>query len=172
MKRRDLLAGVGGLGALAAGGAYALLRPAPERVEAVEVSGIDATGSSSGDVSVPAAGRTSFVEFFATWCSTCQSMMPEISKARSRLDDVDFVSVTYEPVGQTVSEQEVADWWQENGGDWQVAYDVDYEATRAFDAAGVPTSYVVTPEGFVGWSDAGYHSADEIVHAVDEHGGR
>ncbi len=172
MKRRDFLSGVAGLGALAAGGAYAYLRPAPERVEAVEVSGIEARGSAGGDFTLPPNGQTTFVEFFATWCSTCESMMPEVAEARRRLEDVEFVSVTYEPVGQTLSREDVAEWWRENDGDWQVVHDADYEATRAFDAAGVPTSYVVTPEGVVGWSDTGYHSADEIVHAVREHGGR
>lgn len=170
--RREVVAGAGGLAALGLGGAYLLYSSSAERVEAVEVDGFEAPGSSGGKVEVPDTGRPSFVEFFATWCSTCKKMMPEIAEAYDRLDDVQFVSITYEPVGRTVSREEVVDWWREHGGIWQVAHDSDFEATRAFDASGVPSSYVVTSDGTVGWSGSGYHGADEIVEFVEEHGGR
>ncbi len=172
MERRELLAGVAGLGALAAGGAYSLLRPSPERVDPITLQGVEAPGSTGDEVQVPDRGRPSFVEFFATWCSTCESMMPEIAEARERVEDVQFVSVTYEPIGQTVSEEEVRDWWSLTGGTWQIAHDADYEASRVFDVAGIPTSYVVSAEGEITWRDTGYHSADEIEQVIRTYGGR
>ncbi len=172
MRRRELLAGAAGLGALAAGGGYYLLRPTPDHVESVTLQGVEAPGSTGDTVQVPDLGRPSFVGFFATWCGTCESMMPEIAEAREQVDDVQFVSVTYERIGQTVSEEEVREWWSRTGGTWQIAHDSDYDASREFDVAGIPTSYVVNGEGEITWSDTGYHSADEIQDVIEEHGGR
>ncbi|MFW5929608.1 MAG: TlpA family protein disulfide reductase, partial [Halobacteriota archaeon] len=120
MKRRDLLVGAAGAAAVAAGGVYALRPQSPDVVRSAEARRLYPREQAS--VTVPTSGEVTFVEFLASWCSICESMMPEVAEARRRVDDANFVGVTYEPVGTTVSEEDVVDWWTSNDGDWTLVH--------------------------------------------------
>jgi len=166
MRRREFLAGALGAGALGAG-AYVATSGEAGTVEPVELEAIEAPGSEPGDVTVPDRGRVSLVKFFATWCSVCSSMMPEVRAAHGEADDAQFVSVTYEPLGHSVTRDDVADWWREHDGDWTVAHDAEFELTDALGVAGVPTTAVLDERNHVVLNDGGYKDEDEILSAVE-----
>lgn len=176
MKRREALAGLGALGVLGAGGAAAFRGVGPfasdddDRIEPVELERLDAPGSSPGTATVPEAGNVTYISLFATWCTICQRKMEPLGTAAANVDDgVQFISVTNEPVGRTVSRADVVDWWVEYDGTWPVALDDNLELTRRLpDAAGVPYSVVLDAENQVTWSEPGYHEADTIVSHIDE----
>jgi thiol-disulfide isomerase/thioredoxin len=182
VRRRHLLAGIasvgalGGAGAVATGTAPAALGLGSDGAESVEpttLRTIAAPGSRDGEVTVPADGRRTFVDFFGTWCPPCADQMPDLAAAHDRVgDDVLFVSVTTEDVGGAVSESTVADWWREHDGDWLVAADVTAELAAKLDVGGYPTAVVLDAEGRVAWSDSGVHTADRIVAAVESAAGR
>ena len=139
-----------------------------DTVTPVEVETLDAPGSNAGTVEVPRRGDVTFVEFFATWCHVCQGMMDEVAAAHDEVGDgVQFLSVSNEPVGHTVTREEVVDWWRDNGGDWTVGVDGDLRLTEALDAAGVPTTVVVDSRNRIVTADTGRKTADEIVEAVE-----
>jgi len=172
MRRRELLAGLGGLGVLGGGAALAFdLVELTEQsgLEAVELEGIEAPGSAGTAVSVPERGGVSVVEFFATWCSVCAASMSELVAVHDRVgDDVQFVSVTNEPLGTTTSRGDVADWWSEHDGDWQVAYDGDLELTQALDATGVPYAFVLDGANDVVWRHRGRIEAGPLESAIED----
>ncbi|WP_418286628.1 TlpA family protein disulfide reductase [Halorubrum sp. DTA46] len=176
MRRRDLLAGVASAGAL--GGAAAVATgnlPAvldggdgSESVEPLTIRTIDAPGSRDGEVTLPAPGEPTFVDFFATWCDPCVEQMPALAEANERIGDrVTFVSVTTEDVGGSVTEQEVRDWWADNDGDWLVAADVSAELAARFPIGGYPSARAMDASGRVRWATSGTHTADEFVDGIE-----
>jgi thiol-disulfide isomerase/thioredoxin len=112
------------------------------------------------------------VKLFATWCTVCESMMEPLSRVHEAVGgDVQFVSVTNEPVGNTTTREDVANWWRDHGGAWPVALDPDLELTEALDASGVPYGVVLDADNAVTWSGRGRKSADEIRSAIEAAGG-
>lgn len=166
MHRRDLLAGAAALGVVGIGGALAVggidFRD-DDRIDAVELDGIDASGSEGDPVTVPEAGTVTFVKFFATWCGTCRRMMEFLPGIYEEFgDDLQFVSVTNEPVGTTVEPEDVAAWWDDHGGTWQVAHDDGLTLTDRVDASSIPYAVVLDEENRIRWAEGGYKSDVEI----------
>lgn len=182
MRRRHFLAGLasagalGGAGIVATGNAPAVLGLGDDGAEPVEpttIRTIDAPGSRDGEVTIPADGRATFVDFFGTWCAPCIEQMPALGTAADRVgDEVLFVSVTTENVGGSVSEETVADWWRENDGDWLVAADVTAELAAKLNVGGYPTAVALDATGSVQWSESGVHTAEEIVTGIETARGR
>ncbi len=172
MRRREALAGLGALGVFGVGAAFALgdfdLFESGERIEPVDLPRLDAPGSSEGVETVPEEGRVTYLAMFATWCSTCRVKMEPLGEAAAAVsDDVQFLSVTNEPVGQTVQPEDVADWWRDHDGNWPVAHDDELVLSKRVDAPGVPYSVVIDADNRLVWSDGGYKEADEILDQID-----
>lgn len=168
MRRREFVAAGLGLAALGAGAAYSLRSP-EETVKPAEIETLDAPGSEAGAVEVPRRGEVTVVEFFATWCTVCQGMMDDLKEVNDEVgDEAQFVSVTNEPVGHTVTPEEVADWWRENGGSWTVGMDPDLVLTDRLNAAGVPTTVVLDRKNEVFASKTGEETAEEMIRNVRE----
>ncbi len=187
MRRRDLVAGVasvavlGGAGAVATGGVPGSLgggdsgdddgstgSDGPEPVDPVTLDTVEAPGSRDGEVTLPAPDRPTFVDFFGTWCPPCAEQMPALAAAHDRIgDEALFVSVTTEPVGEAVSEETVADWWRENGGDWLVAADVSAELAARLDVGSYPSARAMDASGRVRWATSGTHTTEEFVAGIE-----
>lgn len=172
MRRRDFLAGAAGLAVVGGGAAYALgdlslIREEDAGMAPVELPGIEAPGSDAGTVTIPNEGQVNFVELFATSCPACQRMMPELRDAAATADDVQFVSVTNEPLGHTIDAEDIAEWWAERDAHWQLAHDEELELTMALDANAVPYSAVFDAENRLVWSDDGYKTDDELLDAIE-----
>ncbi len=168
VRRRDFVAGALGLAAVGGGAAYLRSSEVGGAVTPVEVETLDAPGSESGVVEIPRRGEVTFVEFFATWCRVCQDMMDDLGEAYERVgDDVQFVSVTNEAVGHTVTREEVVDWWREHDGAWTLGVDDGLRLTDALDASGIPTTVVIDASNNVVSTDTGEKTADEIVGDIE-----
>lgn len=177
MKRRELLAGLGsvavlgGAGLVATGSVPGVLSDgtaSTDQIEPVTLDTVDAPGSRDGEVTLPADGRPTFVDFFGTWCKPCIEQMPALAEAEDRIgDDVLFVSVTTEDVGGALSEDALADWWRENGGDWLVAADVTAELAAKLNVGGYPTAVALDADRRIQWSESGTHSADQLVSNIE-----
>lgn len=188
MRRRELVAGLGALAVFGSGVSYHFGAFDPgditgrgdegeqgeessDQISPVVMSRIEAPGSPPGSETVPEAGKVTYVALFATWCGTCQTKMEPLGEAADAVaddEDVQFVSVTSEPVGRTVEEEDVVDWWVEYDGRWPVAHDDSLDFSMEVDARGVPYSVVIDRENRVTWSDAGYKEAAEILDRIDE----
>jgi thiol-disulfide isomerase/thioredoxin len=166
MRRRDLLIGAGSVAALGGGAAVAfdaVGTAGEDTVGSVELDAIEAPGSDAGVMRIPDPGRVTFLELFATWCSVCESMMPELAAAHESVsDDVQFVSVTNEPLGNTTTHEDVAEWWRRHNGAWPVAADRDLELSRRLDASGVPYAFVLDRRNRIVWRHRGRTSAETI----------
>ena len=183
MRRRHLLAGLasagvlGGAGVVATGGVPEALggdsagnqaEGGSERIEPVTLDTIEAPGSRDGEVTVPAEGRPTFVDFFGTWCPPCKEQMPDLAAAHDRIgDEVLFVSVTTEDIGDSVPEQAVVEMWENYGGDWLVAADVSAELAARLNVGAYPSARAIDASGRVRWSTSGTHTTEEFVDGIE-----
>lgn len=184
MRRRELLAGALGTAVVVTGGAVAVggvpgtrgslldtdrsSDPNGTEREPIEVETIDAQGSQAGMVPVPDSERVTFVEFFATWCSTCKSMMPDLLEAAGRVpDSVRFMSVTIEPVGDELPEADLREWWHDHGGDWTLGIDPVSELSVRYNGIPVPTSIAIDSTGVVQWDHTGRTDAQTILEGIE-----
>ena len=172
MNRREVIAGaaaagVAGVGAAVAFGGWDPLDDG-EAIGEYELEAIEATGSEPGPMVVPERGSVTFLEVFATWCGVCADLMAPMGEVYDDLgEEVQFVSVTNEPLGRTTTADDVADWWDDHDGRWSVVHDDDLQLTSELDATGVPYSFVLDEGNVVTWSDSGYKSADELREPLE-----
>lgn len=86
-----------------------------------------------------AGKRPMFVEFWATWCPICESLLPRVQAARARFGDrIAFIGVNV-AVNQT--RDRVRRYMTQHRLPFQVVYDEEGVSTRAFSAP--QTSYIV-----------------------------
>jgi cytochrome c biogenesis protein CcmG/thiol:disulfide interchange protein DsbE len=91
-------------------------------------------------------GQWVVVNFFATWCPPCREEHPELvafDESHRAAGDATVVSVVYDD-----SEDDVRDFFAEEGGDWPVVTD-DGVAAAGYGVIAVPETYLVTPLGYV-----------------------
>jgi thiol-disulfide isomerase/thioredoxin len=83
------------------------------------------------------------LEFWATWCTSCQAMMPELARMRSEFgDDVEFYGINV-----TISETRdgVREYVKTEAPPFVTLYDEEGVAARAYDPPA--TSYIVIVDG-------------------------
>ena len=174
LRRRELLSSVAAATTAATAGCNSLgnALTGGDDPEPVTVETIDAPGSRAGSTVVPEPGWVTFVEFFATTCPICASQMSVVDDAYGRVgEEVQFLSVTSEPVGLTVSTEEVASWWANHDGSWPVGVDDGVALARKYGATSIPTAVVAAPDGTVTWSHTGRATASRIVAEIRAAGG-
>ena len=91
-------------------------------------------------------GQWVVVNFFATWCKPCRDEHPELvafDEAHRAAGDATVVSVVYNQ-----GDDEVRDFFAEQGGEWPVVTD-DGLAAANYGVVAVPETYLVTPLGYV-----------------------
>ncbi|WP_136689917.1 TlpA family protein disulfide reductase [Halorhabdus amylolytica] len=169
MRRRELLAGLGGAAVVGAGG-YIALSSAGGDVTPVEVDLFDTPGSPGGEMTVPVPGQTTVVDLFATTCPPCKPALDSLSSVESDARDVQFVSVTGEYLGDASdrTRSDVIEWWRTHGGRWPVGHDAQNALSSRFDATGLPFTAVVDATGSIVWSHTGVPDADRVDQAIDE----
>jgi thiol-disulfide isomerase/thioredoxin len=171
VRRRDLIIGVASLGVVGAGGAFtaANRRFGEDGVTPVVIETLDAPGSNSGTMEIPELGSVTVVDFFATSCRTCREMMGPLGEVHDAVDEqVQFVSITIEPVGHVITRKDVSDWWRSHNGAWTVGLDNDFQLMDTFEVTTTPTTIVLDEENFVTYSETGRKATEELVQTTDK----
>jgi len=82
-------------------------------------------------------------------------------------DEVQFVSVTTEAVGRSVTEGDIADWWREHDGNWLVAADPTVELFSRVGASSFPTAVTIDATGRVRWLASGVHTTTTLTERIE-----
>lgn len=168
MHRREFLAGIGSVSVLATSAVIALRGPPSignDGKDPVTIETLDAPGSESGEMKLPAPDRPTFIDFFATWCPPCESQMPALAEANERIgNDVLFVSVTSEGL----NDGEIAEWWETHGGNWWIGRDRRTELTARYSPSGYPHAVSIDAAGETQWSASGEKTVDELVGGIQQ----
>ncbi len=162
MKRRQVVAAVGGL-ALTGGAGYVAFNGLGSGGDTVTVDTVEAPGSTAGRQRVPVPGRPTLVDLFATWCVPCEAQMRSLVPAYESFGDrVAFVSVTNERVGGGLSMDDIRQWWADHDGRWTVGHDPESRLMSELGAGGLPYLALADRSGTVVWTHRGVASESQL----------
>ncbi|HJV08893.1 MAG TPA: TlpA disulfide reductase family protein [Acidimicrobiales bacterium] len=114
-------------------------KPAPP----IEGMTVDGTSASLAGLK----GKWVVVNFFATWCVPCRMEHPELVRfadAHAGTGDAAVLGVVYSDNAQAVKE-----FRDKEGGGWAMLSDPKGRVALDYGVAGVPESFLVSPEGLV-----------------------
>jgi thiol-disulfide isomerase/thioredoxin len=91
-------------------------------------------------------GKVVFVNFWATWCPPCRDEAPSLERLYQRLGPrgLEILAITIDEAGDR---EPVERFRQELGLTLPILLDPDRDAYRAYQATGVPETFVVSREG-------------------------
>jgi peroxiredoxin len=89
-------------------------------------------------------GKVIFLNFWATWCGPCKAEVGEIDLLHETLKDEDFIimALSIQEDGKRVSK-----FMQSNDVDFPVYLDSDGAVAIQYGVTGIPTTYIIDPEG-------------------------
>ncbi len=91
-------------------------------------------------------GKVLIVNFWATWCIPCIKEMPALQRASNRLgvEDIHVIAIN---MGE--SRENVSRFQQRQSIQFPLLLDPDTQVSTAWSVLGLPTTYVVDPNGLV-----------------------
>jgi len=105
-------------------------------------------------------GQVVLVNFWATWCGPCRAEVPDLEAAYRAHRDEGFVVL-----GVNIEEppETVRPFVEEFGVTYPVVLDSKGQLVEAYRARGLPTSFIVDPEGVIRVRHVGFLSAAQLA---------
>ena len=89
------------------------------------------------------------LNFFTSNCIPCQREHPELIAFVDLQRDLGVDGAEFYTIVQHDEPEAVEAFFAENGGDWPVVYDEEYEFQNGFGVAQVPETWIIDPNGIV-----------------------
>ncbi|WP_296804709.1 TlpA disulfide reductase family protein [Thiocapsa sp.] len=103
-------------------------------------------------------GKPVILNFWATWCPPCRAEMPSMQRAHEDLAD-EGISVIAVNVGEDA--ETIERFLSETDVDFPIPMDVDSEVVQSYPVKGLPTTFVIDPEGRFAFSATGEREWDD-----------
>jgi thiol-disulfide isomerase/thioredoxin len=111
-------------------------------------------------------GKPVLINFWATWCGPCRFEMPLIEKFHQRYGDELIILA----VNMQEDERKVQIFKNELDLDFLILLDVDSVASDRYRVQGLPTSFIVDPEGKVSAIHIGVMSENQLIGYLEKAG--
>lgn len=109
-------------------------------------------------------GKKVFLNFWATWCPPCRAEMPDIEKLYQETKDSELVILAVN-VGE--DKKAAQDFMNSNNYNFTVLLDENGEVSRLYQVTGIPTSYFIDTEGFLGDGVSGAISLESMKEYIN-----
>lgn len=110
------------------------------------------------------SGRVYLIEFWATWCSTCRAIAPEVKKFVATKEDAKF---TYLAVSVDDDLAALRKWAKAEKPSYPVLLDPDFAAMGRWQVKEVPSFFLVK-NGQVLWRHTGSLKSGDIESAYEK----
>ena len=113
-------------------------------------------------------GKVIVMDLFASWCPTCNSMMPTLVKLHQRYKGAIFVSVSVDLSAD--NPEKVKAFKAKYGADWAFAMDSDKVWQRYQDITDpfIPTLVIINPQGKISYRHVGDSSLSTLSKEVEK----
>ena len=108
-------------------------------------------------------GKTVYVDFWASWCAPCLSSLPLYNDMYHKYKDqgLEIVAINVDnPI------EDGLDFLLDTPLDFLIPADPDGEAAELFEVIGMPTSYLIEPDGTVKLVHMGFRTGD--IEMIEE----
>lgn len=122
----------------------------------------DTDGNSVGLADTLRSNKAVLLTFWASWCPPCREELPELIGLQARFKDKGFTILA---VNAGESKKKVASFLKKNPVNFTVLLDEDMRAVRSFGVTGVPSNYVLAPDGTVLGRYSGF--SEEIERKIE-----
>jgi peroxiredoxin len=145
------------------------LTPIPERPPAPAFALKDADGHPQRLADY--LGKPVILNFWATWCPPCREEMPAMQRAYQTLA-AEGIAVLAINVGDDA--QGIGEFLEETPVDFPLPMDPDSKVAQSYPLKGLPTTYVIDPQGRLVYSAEGEREWDDPklldqVRALKQH---
>jgi cytochrome c biogenesis protein CcmG, thiol:disulfide interchange protein DsbE len=103
------------------------------------------------------AGKTIYVDFWASWCAPCLKSLPLYNEMYHKYKDQNFEIVAIN-VDNPI--EDGLDFLLDTPLDFLIPSDPDGEMAELFEVIGMPTSYLINPQGEVELVHMGFRDGD------------
>lgn len=111
-------------------------------------------------------GTPIVLEFFATWCPSCEENAKHLNRIEERFgDDVHIVSIGVDPWEEGASFERFI---EENDVSWPVVVDGDGSLARAYGVGSLSTGVVINQEGLVVHTETGVADHERVVRVLED----
>lgn len=111
-------------------------------------------------------GKTVYVDFWASWCAPCLKSLPLYNDMYKKYQDQGFEVVAIN-VDNPI--EDGLDFLLDTPLDFLIPSDPDGETAELFQVIGMPTSYLIAPDGTVELVHMGFRNGDmEIIETAVE----
>jgi thiol-disulfide isomerase/thioredoxin len=113
------------------------------------------------------AAKPVFLEFWATWCESCQELMPRVRAAQKAYGSkVEFIGVN---VAVNQSQDGVREYLKTHETGFSTLYDDDGTSTRAYQVPATSYVVIVDRSGKIAYTGiGGTQSLDRVLRQVSE----
>ncbi len=104
-------------------------------------------------------GKVLYVDFWASWCLPCRKSLPQLNELRKRLisNGKDFEVLAVNLDGKPSEALEFLNKYPVN---YPVVYDATGKYPKLYGVRGMPTSYILDPQGRIQYVHSGFKNSD------------
>ncbi|HEY4307806.1 MAG TPA: redoxin domain-containing protein [Pirellulales bacterium] len=116
------------------------------------------------------SGKVVVIDFWATWCGWCFKGLPNLQQVYDQYRDNDRVAiVTVSTDEVSVSNNDLSAAFDKAGLKMPILRDIDQQSRSMFEVQGLPTMFLLGPDGTVESIDVGYQPklAAELPRKID-----